>query len=213
MPHPHQSVLGPLLRVPLFARLKPLQITESRARRSGSSFAPAPLSRRPANLADGAFLIVSGTAEQKAPGALAAPERVEAGSLVGELAMFIEHAAGDHDRRQRARSLPENHARGHARADERRPSSGRHFEDICSLSGLTARPTADVARGRQYAGRRRQAGTARSPQAPPKRPPDKRKAPNPGGGVGRKKRVMRIVPGGKPALRNDVFRLDGGHYR
>ena len=42
---------------------------------------------------------------------------------------------------------------------------------------------------------------------------DKRKAPNPGGGVGRKKRVMRIVPGGKPALRSDVFRLDGGHYR
>ena len=27
----------------------------------------------------------------------------------------------------------------------------------------------------------------------------KRKAPNPGGGVGREKRVMRMVPGGKPA--------------
>jgi len=34
---------------------------------------------------------------------------------------------------------------------------------------------------------------------------DKRKAPNPGGGVGRKKRVMRMVPGGKPAPRAMSF--------
>jgi hypothetical protein len=33
----------------------------------------------------------------------------------------------------------------------------------------------------------------------------KRKAPNPGGGVGRKKRVMRMVPGGKPAPRAMSF--------
>jgi hypothetical protein len=41
----------------------------------------------------------------------------------------------------------------------------------------------------------------------------KKKAPNPGGGVGRKKRVMRMMPGGKTGTASDVFRLDGGHYR
>ena len=91
MPHPHKGVLGPLLRVPLFAKLKPLQITELARQAERIKFRAGAIIAKAGEPVDGAFLIVSGTAEQKAPGVLSTPERVEEGALIGELAMFVEY--------------------------------------------------------------------------------------------------------------------------
>ena len=86
------KMIAPLLRVPLFAGLRPLQITEIArqaervAFRSGSSIIEA------GKTGDCAYLIVSGDAVcRPEPGSAAPPQPVEPGSLVGELAMLIDH--------------------------------------------------------------------------------------------------------------------------
>ena len=88
-------VLESLYRVPLFAGLTPQQITEigrgarRRAFRKGEVIAEA------GTPGDGAYLILSGDAVCKTgPDARGPTEPVEPGSLVGELAMFVEHDYG-----------------------------------------------------------------------------------------------------------------------
>jgi signal-transduction protein with cAMP-binding, CBS, and nucleotidyltransferase domain len=130
MPHPHQSVLGPLLRVPLFAKLKPLQITELARQAERIKFRAGAVITKAGVPVDGAFLIVSGTAEQKAPGVLSAPERVEQGALVVELAMFVEYVPSTTViASERVLCLKLTRASMHEQMSAD-PALARHFENI-----------------------------------------------------------------------------------
>jgi signal-transduction protein with cAMP-binding, CBS, and nucleotidyltransferase domain len=88
-------VVAPLLRVPLFAGLKPLQITEIARQAEKLSFRPNQIITKAGQPGDGAFLIVAGLAVcVEDPEPLATPEPVAPGSLVGEMAMLTEHEYG-----------------------------------------------------------------------------------------------------------------------
>ena len=88
-------LVAPLLRVELFQGLKPLQITEISRKaerivfRAGDRITEAGLD------GDAAFLIVAGAAEWlPGPAHAGAPEPIEIGSLIGEMAMLIDHVYG-----------------------------------------------------------------------------------------------------------------------
>jgi CRP-like cAMP-binding protein len=88
-------VVAPLLRVPLFAGLKPLQITEIARQAEKLSFRPNQIITKAGQAGDGAFLIVSGLAVcVEDPEPLASPEPIAPGSLIGEMAMLTEHEYG-----------------------------------------------------------------------------------------------------------------------
>lgn len=82
------SILASLLRVPLFGGLKPLQITEIARQAERVRFRPGSVIAHARQPADGAHLIVSGSTQKRAE----ATEQVEPGSLICELAMFVEYA-------------------------------------------------------------------------------------------------------------------------
>src|SRR5262245_12806343 len=85
-------LVAPLLRVPLFAGLRPLQITELARRAERVIFRRGEIIARAGEPADGAYLIVSGSAEHIVrAGNRATSMPVEPGSLVGEMAMLVEH--------------------------------------------------------------------------------------------------------------------------
>jgi CRP-like cAMP-binding protein len=89
------KVVAPLLRVPLFAGLKPLQITEIARQAEKLSFRPNQIITKAGQPGDGAFLIVAGQAAcVEGPDMLATPEPVAPGSLIGEMAMLVEHEYG-----------------------------------------------------------------------------------------------------------------------
>jgi signal-transduction protein with cAMP-binding, CBS, and nucleotidyltransferase domain len=86
-----------LLRLPLFSGLKPLQLSEIARRAEKARFWPGDVLIKAGQPGDGAYLIVSGPAQRVAgPGlaAMAMPEIVMPGSLIGELAMLVEHDYG-----------------------------------------------------------------------------------------------------------------------
>ena len=86
-----------LLRLPLFSGLKPLQLSEIVQRAERLRFWPGDILIKAGQPGDGAYLIVSGPAQRVAgPGlaAMAMPENVVPGSLIGELAMLVEHDYG-----------------------------------------------------------------------------------------------------------------------
>lgn len=86
------TLATPLLRVPLFQGLKPLQLTEIARRAERIVFRTGGAIIESGRDGDAAFLIVSGEALRTAgPAALhSAPERVPVGALVGEMAMLVE---------------------------------------------------------------------------------------------------------------------------
>ena len=88
---PIDRIVAPLLRVPLFAGLKPLQLTEIARQAERMRFSEGDVITRAGEPGDGAYLIVSGPAERTDPADGDAPQAIEAGSLIGELAMLIEH--------------------------------------------------------------------------------------------------------------------------
>jgi CRP-like cAMP-binding protein len=89
------KVVAPLLRVPLFAGLKPLQLTEIARQAERVKFRSGDVITREGTLGDGAYLVVSGEAERRPrPGSFELAAPVEPGSLVGELAMLVEHVYG-----------------------------------------------------------------------------------------------------------------------
>ncbi len=89
------KVVAPLLRVPLFAGLKPLQLTEIARHAERVKFRDGDIITRAGTSGDGAYLIVSGEAERRPEsGSFELAEPVEPGSLIGELAMLVEHAYG-----------------------------------------------------------------------------------------------------------------------
>jgi signal-transduction protein with cAMP-binding, CBS, and nucleotidyltransferase domain len=85
-------LVAPLLRVPLLAGLRPLQITELARQAERAVFRRGDTIARAGEPADGAFLIVSGMAEHVVQaGREVSAEPVAPGSLVGEMAMLVEH--------------------------------------------------------------------------------------------------------------------------
>jgi CRP-like cAMP-binding protein len=89
------SVAASLLRIPIFAGLKPLQITEIARQAVHCVFRRGDIVIKAGMPGDAAYLVLSGEAERRpAPGSRAAPQPIEPGSLVGELAMLVEHVYG-----------------------------------------------------------------------------------------------------------------------
>lgn len=85
-------LVKPLLRLEIFQELRPLQITEVARRAERMVFSPGQLIVHAGTPGDGAFVIVSGDAVCVGRGtSRIKPEPIEPGSLIGELAMFVEH--------------------------------------------------------------------------------------------------------------------------
>lgn len=85
-------LVAPLLRVPLFAGLRPLQITEIARLAERMKFQHGDVITRTGEPGDGAYLIVAGAADRVVrPGFAGATEPIEPGSLIGEMAMLVEH--------------------------------------------------------------------------------------------------------------------------
>ena len=142
-------------------------------------------------------------------------EPVVPGSLIGEMAMLVEHDYGSTIvARDRVFCLKLMRSAMHAQMRED-ATLAEHFHDRMTerllqtaeeLRRIDDAPrcaqSRDLATGDQRNSWPQPAGIAeRAASAPPRQSAGctKRKAPNPGGGVGREKRVMRMVPGGKPA--------------
>jgi signal-transduction protein with cAMP-binding, CBS, and nucleotidyltransferase domain len=122
-------LVAPLLRVPLFAGLKPLQITELARLAERVKFRRGDLITEAGRQGDGAFLIVSGPAERLVrPGFAAAAEPIEPGSLIGGMAMLVEHDYGATViARDRVLCLKFTRAAVHAQMLED-PALASHFE-------------------------------------------------------------------------------------
>jgi signal-transduction protein with cAMP-binding, CBS, and nucleotidyltransferase domain len=86
------DLVAPLSRLPLFTGLQPLQLTQIVRRAERASFRPGDVITKAGRPGDGAYLLVSGTAHRVAgPDLAATPEVVEPGSLIGEMAMLVDH--------------------------------------------------------------------------------------------------------------------------
>ena len=86
------ALIKPLLRLEIFQGLKPLQITEIARQAERIVFREGDIIVHSGASGDAAYVIVSGEAVcLKRSGANVRAEPIEAGSLVGELAMLVEH--------------------------------------------------------------------------------------------------------------------------
>lgn len=86
------QVLASLLRVPVFSGLRPLQITEIGRRAQRRAFGRGETIIEAGERGDAAYLVLSGEAGLKTGSGRWAPvDPVEPGSLLGELAMFVDH--------------------------------------------------------------------------------------------------------------------------
>jgi CRP-like cAMP-binding protein len=86
-------VLASLSRVPLFAGLEPVQITEIGRRAERCAFRRGEIIAKAGEAGNSAYLILAGEVGCRADdGGPEAP--VEPGSLVGELAMLVDHTYG-----------------------------------------------------------------------------------------------------------------------
>ncbi len=85
------SLIPPLLQVPLFRGLKPLQITEIARRAERTVYRPGDTLIEEGGDADAAILIVSGEAVRvSGPTGFGRAENVPTGSLLAEMGMLIE---------------------------------------------------------------------------------------------------------------------------
>ena len=220
------STVALLQRIPIFARLSPAQITEIARMAEKANSDPATASPRPAHPAKRPTCSSPGDAERAAaPGQLLPP-----GSLIGELAMLVDHIyAATIVAKGRVHCLKITRSAMHGlmltdpssgrsalAAHHRAAAQGRQrpvaHRSACWRRTMppqrTRRRLRDISAGSSGRRARWTAGTAH----PIGHSAAKRKAPNPGGGVGRKKRVMRMCREGS-RHRKQCLRLDGGHYR
>jgi CRP-like cAMP-binding protein len=88
-------IVASLARIPIFAELRPLQIGRIAQQAEHCWFRRGDAITRAGAPGDGAYLIVSGDV-QRTPraGSPTPPEAIAPGSLVGELAMLVEHIYG-----------------------------------------------------------------------------------------------------------------------
>ncbi len=87
-------LVAPLLRVELFQGLKPLQITEIARTAERMVFREGDKITVAGTPGDAAYVVVAGACEWVANLEATVGEPVEIGSMIGEMAMFIEHTYG-----------------------------------------------------------------------------------------------------------------------
>lgn len=89
------KVIAPLLRVPLFAGLTSMQLAEIAKHTERIAFRRGATITEAGTPGDGAYLIVAGDAicKSERPSAIP-PQPIELGSLIGELAMLVDHMYG-----------------------------------------------------------------------------------------------------------------------
>jgi CRP-like cAMP-binding protein len=88
-------IVASLARIPIFAELRALQIRRIAQLAEDCWFRRGEAITRAGAPGDGAYLIVSGDARRlPRAGSPAPPEAIAPGSLVGELAMLVEHVYG-----------------------------------------------------------------------------------------------------------------------
>jgi CRP-like cAMP-binding protein len=86
------ALVAPLLRLEIFQGLRPLQITEIARQAERVVFKDGQVIVHSGTPGDAAYVLVSGDAVcRRRNASRAATEAVETGSMVGELAMLIEH--------------------------------------------------------------------------------------------------------------------------
>ena len=88
-------IVASLSRLPIFAELRPLQIGRIARRAEHCWFRRGDVITRAGAPGEAAYLILSGDARHwPRTGSPTPPEPIAPGSLVGELAMFVEHIYG-----------------------------------------------------------------------------------------------------------------------
>lgn len=87
-------LVAPLLRVELFQGLKPLQITEIARTAERMVFREGDTITVAGTPGEAAFVVVAGACEWVADLGATAGEPIEIGSMIGEMAMFIDHTYG-----------------------------------------------------------------------------------------------------------------------
>jgi CRP-like cAMP-binding protein len=85
-----EPIVALLQRIPIFARLSVAQITELACKAEKVKFRARQNITEAGTPGDGAYLLVSGSAERPA----ASDQALPPGSLIGELAMLVEHNYG-----------------------------------------------------------------------------------------------------------------------
>jgi CRP/FNR family transcriptional regulator, cyclic AMP receptor protein len=122
---PKSRLVAPLLGVPILAGLSPLQITEIARNAERVRFGPGQLIVSAGSEGDGAYLIVSGAAECVLE---TGGEPVAVGSLIGEMAMLVEHEyRATVIARERVLCLKVTRAALHSQMQDD-PGLARHFE-------------------------------------------------------------------------------------
>lgn len=87
-------LVAPLLRVELFQGLKPLQITEIARTAERMVYREGETITLAGTPGDAAYVVVGGACEWVENRGDAAGEPIEIGSMIGEMAMFIDHTFG-----------------------------------------------------------------------------------------------------------------------
>jgi CRP-like cAMP-binding protein len=162
------DLAAPLSQVALFAGLKPLQLAEMAQRAETLRYRPGEHVIRAGRPGDGAYVLVSGSVDCfSGPEATSAPERIEPGSLMGEMAMLIEHDySATFIARDRALCLKLTRAALHAQMLED-PSLVEHFQR--RITERLVRMTEDLRRIDSALA----AGASNSPQPPSATMPQK----------------------------------------
>jgi CRP/FNR family cyclic AMP-dependent transcriptional regulator len=88
------KVIAPLLRVPIFMGLHAPQLAEIARHAEKIAFRAGSTITQAGVTGDGAYLIVSGVAVRQSSASTEAAEPIEPGSLIGELAMLVDHVYG-----------------------------------------------------------------------------------------------------------------------
>jgi signal-transduction protein with cAMP-binding, CBS, and nucleotidyltransferase domain len=122
------DLLVPLSRVPLLAGLQLAQLSEMARRGEKLRYSPGDSLIKAGQAGDGAYLILAGTVDCIAGGNAAPGERIAVGSLIGEMAMFVEDAfSATHVARDRVLCLKLTRAGMHAQMLED-PALIEHFQ-------------------------------------------------------------------------------------
>jgi signal-transduction protein with cAMP-binding, CBS, and nucleotidyltransferase domain len=123
------KIVESLQQVAIFRGLEPSQLDELAGRTERIKFASGDFITRAGEAGSGAYLLVSGAVEcLPAPGLADAPELVHPGSVIGQLAMLIEHAyRSTIVARERACCLKITRAGIHAQMASD-PALAQHFE-------------------------------------------------------------------------------------
>jgi CRP/FNR family transcriptional regulator, cyclic AMP receptor protein len=139
------KIVEALQQVGIFRDLEAPQLARLARHTERIKFAPGEFITRAGETGDGAFLLVSGTAQRLPDAAMETADGVEPGSLIGQLAMLIEHAYGSTVvARERVYCLKITRAGLHAQmaAD---PSLALHFEHhVTQHLGAVARELREI---------------------------------------------------------------------